>query len=67
MLSQTFAVVQVHVDGLALTVGAESYHVFVRVERHAVESGAVTELRVDCNLVTWEDNKTDSWSQRRVL
>lgn len=67
MFSQTFAVVQVHVDGLALTVGAESYHVFVRVERHAVESGAVTELRVDCNLVTWEDNKTDSWSQRRVL
>lgn len=30
--SQTFAIVQVHVDRLALTEGAESNHVFVRVE-----------------------------------
>lgn len=49
---QTFAIVQVHMDRLALTEATESNHVFVRVERHAVEGSGVTKLRVDCNLVT---------------
>ena len=44
-------IVQVHVDGLALTEGTESDHVFVRVERHAVESSGVTKLGVDGDLV----------------
>lgn len=50
--SQTFAIVAVHADRLALTEGTESDHVLVRVEGHAVESRAVTKLRVDSNLVT---------------
>lgn len=60
VFSQTFAIVQVHVDRLALTEGAESNHVFVRVEWNAVESSGVTKLRVDCNLVTWEDKTAGS-------
>lgn len=49
--SQTFAVVQVHVDWLALTEGTERDHVFVRVETHTVERSGVTKLRVDGDLV----------------
>lgn len=62
VFSQTFAIVQVHMHRLTLTEGTESNHVFMRVECHAVESGGVTELGVDCNLVTWEDKTGDSWS-----
>lgn len=49
--SQTFAIVQVHVDWLSLTKGTECDHVFVRVEAHTVERSGVTKLRVDGNLV----------------
>lgn len=62
VFSQTFAIKQVHMDRLALSEGTESDHVFVRVERHAMESSGVTKLRVDCNLVTWGDKKADRWS-----
>lgn len=55
--SQTFAVVQVHVDRLALTEGTERDHVFVRVEAHAVERSGVTKLRVDGNLVACGNTK----------
>lgn len=52
MISQTFVIVQVHVDRLVLTKSTESNHVFVRVEGYAVECSSVTKFRVDCNLAT---------------
>lgn len=52
VFSQTFAIIQVYMDRLGLTEGTESNHVFVRVERHAMESSGITKLRVDGNLVT---------------
>lgn len=55
MFVQTSAIVQVDVDGLAPPEGTEGHHVFVRVERDAVESGGVTKFGVDRNLVTWDD------------
>lgn len=55
--TQTFAIVQVHVHRLVLTTCTECYHVLKRVERDAMESGAVTELRVHRNLVTWENSQ----------
>lgn len=54
MISQTFVIVQVHMDRLVLTKSTESNHVFVRVEGYAVECSGVTKFRVDCNLATWE-------------
>lgn len=49
----TFAIVLVHVHRLAQAEGAESHHVFVRVEGDTVERCGVAELRVDRHLVTW--------------
>lgn len=53
VITVTFAIVQVHVDGLAVAEGAEGHHVFMRVEGDAVESRGVAELRVDRHLVAW--------------
>ena len=50
-------VIQVDVDGLALTEGTEGHHVLVRVERHAAECCGVAQLRVHCQLVTWENTQ----------
>lgn len=60
VFSPTFAVVQIHMDGLALAEGAEGHHVLVRVEGHGVQGGAVAELGVDRHLVTWGRKATTS-------
>lgn len=57
-IAVTFAIVQVHVDGLALAEGAEGHHVFMRVEGDAVESHGVAELSVDRHLVAWRGPNT---------
>lgn len=64
MFVQTSAIVQVHVDGLAPPKGTEGHHVFVRVERDAVESSGVTKFRVDRNLVAWDDKPHAALSHR---
>lgn len=46
-------IIQVDLDRLTLTVTTEGHHVLMRVEGHTVEGSGVTELIVDCNLVTW--------------
>lgn len=53
-------IIQVDLDRLTLTVTTEGHHVLMRVEGHTVESSGVTELIVDCNLVTW-GKKTHCW------
>lgn len=55
--AQTFVVVHVHMDRLALPKSTESNHVLMRVERYTVSCRGVTKLRVHCNLVTWEEDQ----------
>lgn len=44
-------------DRLVLSKGTEGNHVFMRVERHAVESSGITELGVDRDCITYTREK----------